>query len=995
MSLPIESAREKLIRCGRMLLLRDGYRSMRIQDLTAACGMASGTFYSYYKSKAELAVAIVQTDWDAMLARMDTAVSLQVTLHGQLSAVFETFRGFSDIYFYNWIQFGADLSTAGYFKSIKSGCLGQLAERIGTLLQKHGALPAPADPSADKTSLMIAENLLVIARSEVLSFDAFESALEKWLFRNAAADTVPQQNYAAERKRYEAAVLGADLTVWEYHIREHRIIGNRYSPDKLNLTDIRENVPDSLLSLVAESDRERFLEMYREVNAGLGHVSGEFWMAPADGKPPKCERVVYTVEKDSTGSPAIAYGVSIDITAQRREQLHFRQAVQEIFADNPEALCHFAVNLTQNRCFDGQGKSPDIVRMIRSDTVDGMFANIGQLIPDPQQRAEFAETFSREKLIRNFEAGSASVSLAYERADRPGEVKSVMTSLRMIRNPKTSDITGAFYSVDITQKKELNDILRIITSEEHQMVSLLDLGSRRIKAVYLGLDMPDSYRKLFGKSGDTCGVEDLKRNSTETWLHPEDRQKYAEATDVDTLPERLRGTGHFDFTVRSRPAGQNGEVAFRKFQYFWLDDRHIKVLVVMSDITDGVRSHQEELEKERELRRKAASANAAKTDFLSRMSHDIRTPLNGISGMVYLAKQQNNPAKTQDCLDKIETSSRFLLGLINEILDMTNAENGVLELHPEPYTPDTLHDYLSAVIQPLCDEKGIRFIYDNTETVRDVVPVADILRVNQVYFNLLSNAVKFTPEGGTVTCRLRSHLTASGRLVSECTVSDNGIGIGREFQDQLFDSFAQESRNDADPNRGFGLGLAIVRRIVDAMHGTISVKSEPGAGSTFTVTIETACVPAGQTVPVQDQAGTAADRLNGIHVLLCEDHPLNQEITRALLQQKGAVVTIAEDGQKGVELFRASGTGFYDIILMDIRMPLMDGYQAAAEIRKLPREDAAAVPIIALTANTFADDIRKCSDAGMNGHLSKPIDPDRMFTAMAAALKSGRPKQCK
>ena len=391
-------------------------------------------------------------------------------------------------------------------------------------------------------------------------------------------------------------------------------------------------------------------------------------------------------------------------------------------------------------------------------------------------------------------------------------------------------------------------------------------------------------------------------------------------------------------------------------------------------------------EAEISLRRQADAANNAKTEFLSRMSHDIRTPLNVILGTTYLAAAHTRPEQTAEDMKKIETSSRFLLSLINDVLDMAKAESGKIELHPEPYTPAEFDDYVRHFIMPLCQANKLQFVSD-FQLVPEYIPLADKTRTNQILFNLLSNAAKFTPAGGTITLRIREQRTAAGRLALEASVGDTGIGISREFQDKLYDAFTQERRNDTAPNRGSGLGLAIVKKLVDLMGGTITVDSEPGKGTVFTVCCEFDCLPAsgsaaGRTEPEPDYSSLAGRR-----ILLCEDHPMNLEIARAILESRQILVDTAADGQAGLEHFQASSPGWYDCILMDIRMPVMDGYEAAAAIRRLDRADADSVPIIAMTADAFAEDVRKCLEAGMNGHIRKPVEPDIMFRTILGALE--------
>ena len=388
-------------------------------------------------------------------------------------------------------------------------------------------------------------------------------------------------------------------------------------------------------------------------------------------------------------------------------------------------------------------------------------------------------------------------------------------------------------------------------------------------------------------------------------------------------------------------------------------------------------------------KREAEAANRAKSDFLSRMSHDIRTPLNGIIGMTRIAAGQANPPRTADCLHKIDTSSRFLLGLVNEILDMSKAESSRLELRPEPYYTEDFKGYINSVIRPLCESKNQTLTFQ-VQSLEQIVLHVDILRLNQIFFNLLSNAVKYTPEGGQIWAAVQTSLLPGGKAHLFATVRDNGIGMSEGFQKVLFDPFTQEQRNDNSEQRGTGLGLAIVKKIIEAMGGTIEVKSKIGEGTEFVFAFDCAYGEAADEEKRSVQAAPGLEawpQFKGRHVLLCEDHPLNQEIACALLHEKGLLVEVAEHGGIGVEKFAASALHYYDAVLMDIRMPVMDGYEATRALRALPRPDAGTVPIIAMTADAFAESVQAAKAAGMNDYVTKPVEPKKLYQALALAWK--------
>jgi signal transduction histidine kinase/CheY-like chemotaxis protein/ABC-type uncharacterized transport system substrate-binding protein len=379
-------------------------------------------------------------------------------------------------------------------------------------------------------------------------------------------------------------------------------------------------------------------------------------------------------------------------------------------------------------------------------------------------------------------------------------------------------------------------------------------------------------------------------------------------------------------------------------------------------------------------------ANIAKTEFLSRMSHDIRTPLNGIIGMTYLAQKENNSLATADALNKIDKSSKFLLSLINDILDMTKVESNKVELHPEAVTFENFQNAIESIIIPMCKEKNITFKTD-FYPAKGYTAIFDNLRIKQVYYNLLSNAVKYNKPGGSVYLMIKDTLSPDKKFITcDGKITDTGIGMSKEFLKVLFEPFTQETQHNNLQQDGTGLGLSIVKKMVELMDGTISVESELGKGTTFYLRFVIPCVP---TTVVRQQEAVKLKKeldigiLQGKQILICEDHPINQEIVIRILERVGMVVTKANNGKEAVEVFKQSAPDFFRIILMDIRMPIMDGLAATKEIRALDRQDAKKIPIIAMSANAFDEDVKTSLAVGMNAHLSKPINPNLLYQTIA------------
>lgn len=385
-----------------------------------------------------------------------------------------------------------------------------------------------------------------------------------------------------------------------------------------------------------------------------------------------------------------------------------------------------------------------------------------------------------------------------------------------------------------------------------------------------------------------------------------------------------------------------------------------------------------------EQNRQLIDANSAKMDFMSRMSHDIRTPMNAVLGMAGLGREEVQDDKAKAYFDKIYSSGEYLLGLINDILDMSRIESGKIVFHEECEDAQLYLGEIAQLLTPMLKEKDITLVTDFSQAKVPYV-FCDKLRISQIYINLLSNAIKFSPPGSKVEWTIRDIKIENDRIYFEQTVKDYGCGMSEDFMKKIFTPFEQE-KNDINQERiGSGLGLAICKNLVEQMGGTLTAESEIGKGSCFTVRMSHKISP---TPPrPKDVSQKDVDRLSGKRILLCEDHPLNTEIAKRLLEKRGMKVECAKNGKQGVDMFASSKHGYYDGVLMDIRMPELDGYEATKQIRALYRLDAKTVPIIAMTANAYDEDKKLSSQAGMNMHLSKPIDPTILYDALAICFK--------
>jgi len=415
--------------------------------------------------------------------------------------------------------------------------------------------------------------------------------------------------------------------------------------------------------------------------------------------------------------------------------------------------------------------------------------------------------------------------------------------------------------------------------------------------------------------------------------------------------------------------------------------RPCTVLYAAQDVTESKQKEARERQALLDAYQAANHANSAKSDFLSRMSHDIRTPMNGIMGMTSIAISHiNDRARVLDCLQKITVSSRHLLNLVNEVLDMSQIESGKMDLAEKPFLIPDMIGELAIILRSPIQEKGHQLRIYPPETEHPAV-IGDPARLQQVFVNILGNSVKYTPPGGLLEVMVREkEAREHGYGCYSFVFRDNGVGMDEEFVRRIFEPFSRAEDSRTGAIEGAGLGMTIAQNIVRIMGGDIAVKSRPGEGTQFTVTL----FLKRQTGEGSDAASCGpayrAQSFQGRRFLLVEDNEINREIACELLEEAGAAVEWAGNGQEALALFRASAPGRYDLILMDIQMPVMNGCDAARAIRGLSRPDAAAVPILAMSANAFAEDIAASREAGMNEHITKPLDIPRLMDALSRWL---------
>ena len=489
-----------------------------------------------------------------------------------------------------------------------------------------------------------------------------------------------------------------------------------------------------------------------------------------------------------------------------------------------------------------------------------------------------------------------------------------------------------------------------------------------------------SHLRLTGCHGDACQRMEA---DCEAQVAPEYREKVREFLDLSTIADRLRE----DESIAVEYLATDGNWHFARFIVQKRDKtgNAVQVLFVIRLISEQKRRERFLMGEVEDAKR----ANEAKSEFLSRMSHDIRTPMNAIMGFTNIARKHlEEPEKIDDCLNKILLSGGNLQQLIDDVLDISRIESGSFRLEQKPVNIEECFELYQQTIGGILAEKKQNYISRKHGIYHNIL-LTDQLRLSQIYINLLSNAIKYTPNGGTVCFELfEEPAEDEGKVRLIGLVSDTGIGMSPEFMKDMYSEFSRAVDTRVNKVRGSGLGLAIVKKIVDMMGGTIEVESELQKGTTFRVTLELAYASAEkENFKIQENTSDYHLPARKLKLLVAEDNDLNYEILMEQLNEYGISCVRASDGRECVEIFEKSEPGDFDGILMDMQMPVMNGLEATKEIRKLEHPLAETMPIIALTANAYENDIQKCIKAGMNAHLAKPIQMEQVIQTLARFIK--------
>lgn len=582
-----------------------------------------------------------------------------------------------------------------------------------------------------------------------------------------------------------------------------------------------------------------------------------------------------------------------------------------------------------------------------------------------------------EALMEAYWQGRDTISKCYWAQMRgSNDIVCVRVDVRVIPQLDTGELFAFYSNWDVTHEKNLERIMERIIEFDYDYVECIFTRNGHFKIM-----AREKNSICPSRSGDDYDA-DIREYLTRVAV-TDQLEESIRSMQIAAIVEHLDKEPLYTREVDVRE--QDGSVRRKMLRYAYMDRGMGTVVKSCVDIDDIIKEEKEKQEQLEVALETAERANGAKSEFLAHMSHDIRTPMNAIIGMTSIAKEECTDETILGYLDRIETSGQFLLGLINDILDISKIESGNLRLKPRMLQREEFVSAINTNIRPLMEQKNIRFAYDEHCGVDCIY--TDPVRFNQIFFNILSNAAKYTPEGGTVTFSAESVRKVENVEWVRFTISDNGVGMSREFLEHAFEPFSQESNRALTQQwQGTGLGLSIVKKLIGIMGGEIGIESEEGKGTRVTIDLPLTIGVSedNRKKPVVQQNLSS---LKGRHVLLVEDNEINTFVARRMLESQGMIVDHAENGKEAVDFVEGSSNGYFDAIVMDIRMPVMNGLEATRAIRALAREDARSVPIIAMTANAYDEDMRRSLEAGMDAHLAKPIEPQTLFDTLLKYIR--------
>lgn len=766
-------------------------------------------------------------------------------------------------------------------------------------------------------------------------------------------------------ERFRVAIENADIAVWEFDIQHRLGIQSEKGMRIDALPNTVENFPFTLLNrgLIDSQSEGEFLRLHEKICKGDELASANICFI-VNNKEKRWFNLRYKSIFNKEGIPVRAVGIAKDLTAtmlaeQRyREESEFRNMIKQ------HTVATFKLNITKDIFEESESIIPSIIEASKAKTVTEFVSAICKNIPVESDRAEVYKSFSRNAILNSFAIGKLSYSLEF-RYDFSNIIMWVSTTINLIKQPHTGDIYGFIYAFNINEQKMAQSAIQSVVNNDFDYIGCIDIEKKTYKLLN-DINEADDMPLQSGKYYENM------QNKVEKYICEEDRERKREEMRLENICSALDND---ELYIKYYRMNSNEGVSYKKLQFSYLDNTKNQLIVTRTDVTHTFEEEHIKNEALNNALMLARKANAAKSNFVFGVSHQIRTPLNAIAGMTAIARNNNKDLiKMRECVENIEVSTNYLLSMLDDILDMSRIENGKMFVDNKPFRLSKMFESINTIFLQQAKSQQISF-YSNIESnVTDYI-YGDSDKLQQTLINLVQNAIAYTKNEGKITLTAKQLRIDGNKVLLQFIVKDNGIGISDDFLPHVFDPFLQEREIATGTVYNTGLGLSVSRELMELLGGTISVSSKEGEGSEFVVEVELQIY---KTNKDSEQAKSYEKYdFSGKRMLVVEDKSINTEVARALLEDKNMIVETAENGLLGLEKFANSPDDYYDAILMDLYMPVMDGLVATKNIRAL--EKGRDIPIIAMTADAFNDSVAKSINAGMNAHIIKPISPTVLY----------------
>jgi len=792
------------------------------------------------------------------------------------------------------------------------------------------------------------------------------------------------------QKIYTFALEGAQLFLWRLDLVKDEITfaDNPFTlkrKKEIGYPDLVPHASKYILANVMPESIDTMKGIFADVHAGKPFTSGNIrFRAGGDQGYTLCH-ISYSTVCDESGKPVMAYGCEQNITDQVLMNDLYTQAKARFDSESGNDIIYRVhASLTNNEAF---AIIPDHYNVMNTGSYDAANAIDFLTKAKLEDGTTVSGKMSRHRLIDQYVKGERHFTFDYRRPESMNW-SWIRAEVTLVQNPDTSAVELFCYCRDISKDKTQSLLVETLTTFVYDNIGLIHLPD--------GAYIIQTRNGTYEGDGKTQSYHDWINNVVNTRV-PDDVRE--DIRPVFTLSNILEGLNHDDiYIITTVEYDDNGERRNKLRQYAFADEARTMLFGYVLDVTASVAKEKKQADDMRQALAAARQASTAKTEFLSRMSHDIRTPMNAIIGFsTLLLRDADDPDKVRDEAGKVLTSSKHLLGLINDVLDMSKIESGKTDIVERPFSLKDTIATIDAIMRPQMTDKHQTFTIRAESLTQDHY-IADSDRLQQILINILSNATKYTQEYGDICLDITALPQSSDKFATlRFSVKDNGQGMSEEYLKILFEPFTREWRGSEKSVQGTGLGMAITKNLIDLMGGKLHVTSKENAGSTFTFVLPMRLAKQSDTLPETTPKAQTNDTLtlDSLTILAAEDNELNAELLIDLMEDEGAKTTVVPDGQAVTEAFKDAPADTYQLILMDIQMPVMNGYDAARAIRRMAdddtlatdkRQEALSIPIIAMTANAFSEDVALAMDAGMNAHVAKPIDIDTLIQKISTLL---------